>query len=509
MATIFGRSWRGDHLTGTAEGDDIFGWSEGDDSWSDSWRDTLEGGDGDDHLNGGGGDDTLRGGRHNDTLVGGLGGDVLDGGQGIDTATYWFSLGRVLINLDLGTGFGGEAEGDTFISVENVIGSGYDDVITAHRDGSTLDAWDGDDRLYGLEGADTLLGGDGIDRLWGEAGEDTLDGGEGDDFLYGGLDGDTFVASQGADLNSGGAGLGRDLVDYSTSPSGVVVNLTTGIGSGGFAEGDRYASIEDVTGSRFGDRITGDGGNNVLLGGGGVDDIRGGEGNDLLIGGAGADQLDGGGNTAGGDLISYESSSTGVWVDMAAGSGRFGDAEGDKFARIEHVTGSSHKDTLLGDGGNNTLEGKAGSDELHGNLGADILLGGTQDDRLWGDGGADHLWGGTGSDTFVYASVSDSPYSPPEALGRFDTIHDFAAGSDKIDLSAVDADATHAGHQAFNLVFPTHVHSGAIGDLSAIYVAEGAWNLVGETDGDAAADFFIRVNQDTAGFLFAGDFILL
>ena len=127
---------------------------------------------------------------------------------------------------------------------------------------------------------------------------------------------------------------------------------------------------------------------------------------------------------------------------MAAGSGRFGDAEGDKFARIEHVTGSRHKDTLLGDGGNNTLEGKAGSDELHGNLGADILLGGTQDDRLWGDGGADHLWGGTGSDTFVYASVSDSPYSPPGALERFDNIHDFVSGSDKIDLSAVDADAT-------------------------------------------------------------------
>ena len=36
MATIFGKSWRGDHLTGTAEGDDIFGWSEGDISWSDT-----------------------------------------------------------------------------------------------------------------------------------------------------------------------------------------------------------------------------------------------------------------------------------------------------------------------------------------------------------------------------------------------------------------------------------------------------------------------------------------
>jgi hypothetical protein len=109
----------------------------------------------------------------------------------------------------------------------------------------------------------------------------------------------------------------------------------------------------------------------------------------------------------------------------------------------------------------------------------------------------------------MYARVSDSAYSPPGALERFDTIHDFASGSDRIDLSAVDADATHAGHQAFNLVYPTHVHSTVVGDLSALYVGEGLWNLVGETDSDAAADFFIRVHQDTAGFLLPDDFILL
>ena len=199
-----------------------------------------------------------------------------------------------------------------------------------------------------------------------------------------------------------------------------------------------------------------------------------------------------------------------MWVDLAAGSGRGGDAEGDKFARIEHIAGSSHKDHLFGDGGNNSLEGKAGSDELHGNLGADILMGGGNDDRLWGDAGADHLWGGTGADTFMYTSVSDSPYSLPGALERFDTIHDFVSaaigGSDKIDLSAVDADATRPGHQAFNLVYATYVHSTVIGDLSAMYVADGVWNLVGETDGDAAADFLIRVNSDR---LAPGDVILL
>ena len=148
-----------------------------------------------------------------------------------------------------------------------------------------------------------------------------------------------------------------------------------------------------------------------------------------------------------------------MWVDLAAGSGWCGDAEGDKFARFEHIAGSSHKDTLFGDGSNNTMEGKAGSDELHGNAGADNLLGGSNDDRLWGDRGPDHLFGGTGNDTFLYASVSDSHFIPPGSapFGGIDIVHDFVSaaigGSDKIDLSAIDANttATAAGDQRFTL----------------------------------------------------------
>ncbi len=228
---------------------------------------------------------------------------------------------------------------------------------------------------------------------------------------------DTFVGSRGADTFGSGDESGIDLADYSPSTAGVQVDLATSRGTGGFAAGDRYDGIENVTGSRFGDTITGDGWSNVLRGGDGVDVIAGGGGNDVVIGGAGADQLDGGSHTTTGDDLSYQFSSTGVWVDLSLGSGRGGDAEGDKFLRFENLTGSSHKDTLLGDRGDNFIDGKSGSDELHGNEGADILMGGAHEDHLWGDAGADSLWGGSSNDTFHYARRVGQPILHPGSTG--------------------------------------------------------------------------------------------
>ena len=332
---------------------------------------------------------------------------MLDGGAGFDTATYWFSTSAVYISLLLGSGFAGDALDDTFISIEKVIGSSHDDVIAAGNGGNVLDGWIGDDRIYGGDGRDDLYGGLGIDRLYGganvdnldggsetdylfgEDGEDTLDGGDGDDVLRGGRDSDTFIGSSGADACYGGDGE-RDLADYSELSRRVEVDLETGRGVGGLAEGDQYDSIEDVTGSRSGDRITGNSADNHLRGGDGVDVMSGGGGDDLLVGGAGADQLDGGSDSHG-DTISYQDSiSTGVRVDLSSRMGRFGDAEGDKFARIENVTGSRFKDTLVGDRGNNVLMGLDESDELYGNEG---------NDTLWGGRHGDHLWGGAGSDS--------------------------------------------------------------------------------------------------------------
>src|SRR3546814_8834206 len=66
-----------------------------------------------------------------------------------------------------------------------------------------------------------------------------------------------------------------------------------------------------------------------------------GDGNDTLIGGSGADTLIGG---AGSDTASYAGSSGGVTVDLAAGTGSGGDAQGDTLSGIENLTGSSQGD---------------------------------------------------------------------------------------------------------------------------------------------------------------------
>ena len=59
-----------------------------------------------------------------------------------------------------------------------------------------------------------------------------------------------------------------------------------------YAEGDVLASIENVTGSRDGDVITGDGVPNVLKGGGGDDElVNGGAEDDTLYGGEGDDDM--------------------------------------------------------------------------------------------------------------------------------------------------------------------------------------------------------------------------
>ena len=234
-----------------------------------------------------------------DSLEGGAGADQLDGGSGYDYAKYTGSNAAVTINLATGVFSGGHAQGDTYVSIEGVVGSAHNDTLTGPASGTaslfggdgddTLTAGgDGDHNLYGDGGGDSLTGLGGKDDLFGNAGDDTLTGGGGDDRLHGG---------PGADALDGGSGNDTAVYYWGVS-AGVTVNLATGVGSGSEAQGDTLVNIENVSGSEHDDTITGNdsgnylnsyGGDDILRGGGGNDSLKGGKGDDRLFGGTGYD----------------------------------------------------------------------------------------------------------------------------------------------------------------------------------------------------------------------------
>ncbi|MEO8244451.1 MAG: Hint domain-containing protein [bacterium] len=154
-------------------------------------------GDSNDTVLGGAGNDTLYGENGDDLLAGGAGADYLDGGAGIDIADYSTSGAGVTVNLATGATAGGDAAGDTLLSIEAVVGSGYGDQLTAGPGGSSL---------YGGLGHDTLSGGTGNDSFYGGAGNDLLAGGAGNDALYGDGGNDILRGGAGDDTLTGGAG---------------------------------------------------------------------------------------------------------------------------------------------------------------------------------------------------------------------------------------------------------------------------------------------------------------
>lgn len=97
-----------------------------------------------------GGNDSLNGGAGNDTLNGGLGNDTLNGGTGIDTASYTSATANVSVNLNLvGTQFTGGGGIDQLVSIENLTGSRFNDVLTGNAGNNVLTGGGGNDLLNG------------------------------------------------------------------------------------------------------------------------------------------------------------------------------------------------------------------------------------------------------------------------------------------------------------------------------------------------------------------------
>jgi Ca2+-binding RTX toxin-like protein len=154
-------------VTGTEDGNTLYGHT--------LVNDEINGLGYGDALNGLGGDDALYGGDGNDVLRGGAGADYLDGGAGTDTASWYTGAAGVLVSLVTGAGSGGEAQGDTLVSIENLSGSQGNDSLVGDANANTLQGWNGNDVLTGAGGKDTLTGGTGADRfVYGSAAQSVV-----------------------------------------------------------------------------------------------------------------------------------------------------------------------------------------------------------------------------------------------------------------------------------------------------------------------------------------------
>ncbi len=482
-----------------------------------STNDLLVGNSGNNILTGGGGTDTMYGMGGDDTYVVDDNSDVVSEeslGTGIDdggTDTvrfigggFGYTLGNFIENLDLS---GGTAVGGTGNSLNNTI--------TGNSSGNLL---------FGMAGNDVLIGNGGNDQMFGGAGNDT--------YVVDNTSQIVSEESQGSGINDGG----HDVVQSSVTWNlGNFIEDLTLTGT---------AAING-TGNALSNAITGNAAANTLFGLGGNDTLDGGAGADHMFGGAGDDAyyvdnagdivseqttagVDDGGNDAVFSSITY---TLPTFVENLALIGT-ANINGIGNAQDNIIIDNSGNNYLRGMAGNDLLEAiKGGTDYLYGGAGNDTYYvinasdvayeqtvagvddggtdtvvtavsytigafienltldsgnidgtGNTLANTIIGSGGANHitglggndiLTGGSGSDTFVFSAPSSNGY---------DTITDFASGTDKLGFKGSDY-----GHAANYVMTSADLHNNAAVGSNAQFVFDTANHILyWDTNGSAA-----------------------
>ncbi|RUQ63973.1 calcium-binding protein [Azospirillum doebereinerae] len=326
-----------------------------------------------DRIIGGPGADTLLGGASRDVLYGADGADVLDG-QGGDDLLVGGAGNDIYIVSDTG---------DVVLELPN---EGHDEVRTSlaiYGLGNDIE-----DLRYSGSGHFTGVGNTLNNLIVGGSGNDTLDGGFGSDTLVGGSGNDIYVVDNVGDVVTELAGEGVDEIRVTLAAYTLGTNLEnlSYIGGGNFAG----------TGNGLDNMIVGGGGNDTLFGLEGADTLFGNAGQDWLDGGMGADSLLGG---LGNDT--YIIDDIGDVVVELAGQGS------DTVRSAIDYTLGTNVEALVLTGGALTGTGNALNNNLIGTAAANTLIGLDGNDTLNGGAGADTLIGGTGNDTYVIDNVGD------------------------------------------------------------------------------------------------------
>ena len=513
---------------------------------SDDVDDTLRGGTGDDTLTGGTGADTFafdeQSGDDTITDFSTTDGDKIDL-SGFDAAISWEQLQAAMTQVEDDAGTVGIDETATVIDLtewgggtivlqgvtatdltaemfdlptgsiawrlgtegaDTRDGGGGDNVMYGMEGGDVLRGGGGADWIFGGEGDDTLEGGTGDDLLVGGEGNDTLDGGEGDDLLIGGEGDDTLTGGGGGDIFVFGEGSGNDTItDFDptqdqihlatlaqtitweqlqsaittiadTNDANVVTGLMIDLSAwgGGTIVLEGVTSISDLAEDMFVlDEIAGSSDSD--------DTLQGGISDDTMTGFSGADTFvfdeQSGEDTitdfngAEGDRIDLTAFTASVtWQQLQAAMSAIEDDPGTPTVESGTVI-----DLTAFGGGTITLEGVASTDLTADMFILDDFAGGEGDDTIEGGTTDDTLTGGGGADTFVFDRDSGH-----------DTITDFTAGTDRIDLSAF-TDIT------------------SIGDLSGYQAGDDAVIFLGFNGGGT-----ITLEGVSLGDLSPSDFIL-
>ena len=442
-------------------------------------------------LYGRGGADTLIGGLGSDDLFGGLGADRLEGGDGFDYARYSdANYGAMVISLSNPSENTGAAAGDTYSSVEGVIGGAGNDTIKGDGNVNTLSGMGGVDSMVGFGGGDTyivdntadvvieaagggadtvmttavysLAAGQEIERLMASNATGTvsinLTGNEFKNALLGNAGANSLNGRGGADVMTGYAGDDRYFVDDAGDrvveakdggADAVFANVNYTLEGGQAVETLATFSVTGTTpinlmGNEFANALIGNAGANSLNGRAGADTMTGYGGDDRYFVDSASDVVVESGGSAGGTDTVYAS------VSYRLGAGQ----------QIETLATFSATATT--------------AQNLYGNELANAVMGNNGVNTMDGSRGADVLTGYAGRDTFWFSTALGA--------GNIDRITDFYAPDDTIQLSR----AAFAG-------------------LSAGPLGGGAFKQVTATSGVIDGDDRIIYNQTTGALFFDAD----
>ena len=388
-----------------------------------------------------GGSDTITGGGDgSNIIIGGAGSDSVVVGTGSDTI-----LG------DSGYVTRGGVNPDGSIDVLKVQTSR---VETGDPDGSiggvdTIDGGAGDDGEANLNNADS----NDIFTTNPTVGDsDTITGGGvGSNIIIGGAAGDSIVGGGGGDTILGDSGY---VTRGGVNPDGSIDVLR--VETSRVETGDEFGEIGGV------DTIRGAAGDDIILGGAKGDDIQGNSGRDILLGDNG-DVVRADGSADENDIFTTEPSIGGadtisgngdddILVGGAAGDFLFGNEDNDLLLGDNGRITRDSSDTVLRVASTDTDEG--GNDDIEGNGGNDTVLGGFGDDTITGNLGEDILLGDSGE--VVRNDVTDDAndiFSIAPTDGGSDLIHGgdgndiILGGTGGSDLHGTGGDTLHGDDQ--------------------------------------------------------------